>query len=205
MAEQNNNGGGNRDDNRGGNRGGVGRSNADAGVGVMSQKDAVYKAICEVKGTEQFDTEVQLSDEERERVKDRVTEMFESGEVGFAREDDVRDRDEIHKYATGLVSNWLRKDERLNGHTRYEPQTHRGEQNTKTSTNQGEQNTRTSSNEGDATLRALRALLSAQTDPNAKRDIQAEIDKRLKELRPISQKIDVDALPPHLRHYATEH
>lgn len=151
----------------------------------MNQKEAVYKAVTNVKGTETFEGPVTLSREERERVSKLVAETFAKGEAAFA--EGNRDGKELTSYVSGLISNWLRKDNRLNGNVKYQPK------------NPG---TRTGST--DEAIKAMRALLAATTDQQARSEIQAEIDKRLGELKP-KKTVNVDALPEHLRKYATQH
>jgi hypothetical protein len=47
----------------------------------------------------------------------------------------------------------------------------------------------------------MRTLLGATTDEEARAEIQAEIEKRVSELKP-KKVINVDALPESLRHLA---
>lgn len=151
----------------------------------MNQKEAVYKAVTTVKGQQSFDGAVTLSREEREKVSKLVAETFTKGEAAFA--EGNREGKELNSYVSGLISNWLRKDNRLNGNVKYQPK------------NPG---TRTGST--DEAVKAMRALLAATTDSTARTEIQAEIDKRLGELKP-KKAVNVDALPEHLRKYAIQH
>jgi hypothetical protein len=84
-----------------------------------------------------------------------------------------------------MVKNWLRKSTSLNGGIKYEPKTTRGPI-------------------GDSTLKALKALLEQHPDNQEILDaIEAQeakvaADKALKGVK----KINVDALPEHLRKFA---
>jgi hypothetical protein len=83
-----------------------------------------------------------------------------------------------------LVSNWQRKDTRLNGGDKYETK------------NPG---SRTGSQ--DEQVKAMRNLLKTQTDPAIKAQIQKAIEERLAEIKPESKvEINVEALPEHFRH-----
>ena len=77
---------------------------------------------------------------------------------------------------------WLRKDTRLNGGTKYEaknPGSRRGS--------------------ADAQVVALRKLQAMQSDPAKVTEIQTYIDKRLAEIAPKPDPIDVEAIPAELR------
>ena len=150
----------------------------------MNQKEAVFRAISAVKGGETFEGPVELSRDEREKVSQIVAESFTKGEVSFA--DGKREGKELTTYVSGLISNWLRKDDRLNGGVKYTPK-----------------NPGARAGTGDEMMKAMRLLLQATTDPKAREEIQAEIDKRISELKP-KKVINTDALPEHLRKYAAQ-
>jgi hypothetical protein len=146
------------------------------------QKDAVFAAVCAVRGTSEFGSSVELTKEERSAVQASLIAGFQSGSIQFT--GDATDTTKLTSYVSGLVSNWLRKDKRLNGNVAY------------VAKNPG---TRTGA--GDESLKAMRTLLGATTDGDARAEIQAEIDKRIGELKP-KKVINVDALPESLRHLA---
>lgn len=150
----------------------------------MNQKEAVFKAVTEVKGAKTFDGPVNLSRDERDKVSKLVAESFTKGEVSFA--DGKRDGKELSTYVSGLISNWLRKDDRLNGHTKYVPK-----------------NPGSRAGNGDGALKAMRALLATIDDPDQRAEIQEAIEKRVSELKP-KKTIDLDNLPEHLRKYVTQ-
>jgi hypothetical protein len=149
---------------------------------MVKQKDAVFAAVCEVRGSTEFSTPVELTKEERASVQASLIAGFQSGAIAF--QGDATDSTKLSSYVSGLVSNWLRKDKRLNGNVAY------------VAKNPG---TRTGS--GDESLKAMRTLLGATTDVDARLEIQAEIDKRVAELKP-KKTINVEALPESLRHLA---
>lgn len=151
---------------------------------MIKQKDAVFNAVCEVRGTTEFSSAVELSKEERSSVQASLIAGFQSGAIAY--QGDATDSTKLTAYVSGLVSNWLRKDKRLNGNVSY------------VAKNPG---TRTGS--GDEALKAMRTLLSATTDETARAEIQSEIDKRISELKP-KKVINIDALPESLRHLAAQ-
>lgn len=147
---------------------------------MVKQKDAVFQAVCDVRGSTEFNTAVELTKEERAAVQAKLTAGFQAGEIAY--QGDATDSTKLSAYVSGLVSNWLRKDKRLNGNVAY------------VAKNPG---TRTGS--GDETLKAMRTLLSVTTDETARSEIQLEIDKRVAVLKP-KKTINLEAIPEALRH-----
>lgn len=150
---------------------------------MTKQKDAVFAAVSSVRGSTEFSEAVELTKEERSAVQASLVAGFQSGSIAY--QGDATDTTKLTSYVSGLVSNWLRKDKRLNGNVAY------------VAKNPG---TRTGA--GDESLKAMRTLLQATSDDSARAEIQAEIDKRIGELKPKKQ-INVSALPESLRHLAT--
>lgn len=151
---------------------------------MVKQKDAVFNEVVAVKGTSDFASAVVLTKEERQTVSSALLSGFQNGTIEY--DGDTSDAKKLGSYVSGLVSNWLRKDKRLNGNTTY------------TAKNPG---TRTGS--GDDTMKAMRTLLSVTTDETAKAEIQAEIDRRVSELKP-KKTINAAALPESIRHLAQQ-
>lgn len=127
-----------------------------------------------------------LTDSDKEKVRGMLFTMFRAGEIEYkeAFQSKVDDDSELKKYISGLVNNWIRKNKEFNGGQVYKaknPGSRAGSQ--------------------DPQIKAMRALLSQTTDESAKKAIQAEIDKKLAEIRAEKNKveIDVDLLPEHLR------
>ncbi len=149
---------------------------------MSKQKDAVFNAVCAVRGTTEFSSAVELTKEERSAVQASLIAGFQKGEIQYT--GDATDTPKLTSYVSGLLSNWLRKDKRMNGNVAY------------VAKNPG---TRTGA--GDESLKAMRTLLAATTDEDARAEIQAEIDKRVSELKP-KKAINVEALPESLRHLA---
>lgn len=147
----------------------------------LSQKEAVYNAVVSVKGTSEFEgSAVSMTREERAIVNQILVEGFKAGTVEL--EKTFTDA-ELKAYVSGLQSNWLRKDKRLNGGIAYVPK-----------------NPGSRAGTGDAQLKALRALMSTLNDPSDRAEVQKHIDARVAELGRAKQpKIDLSALPAELR------
>ena len=151
----------------------------------MNQKEAVFNAVTKVKGTSEFNGVVLLSREERDTISRQLFQQFKAGEITFAGA--IPEDKKLTSYISGLISNWLRKDNRLNGGVAYVPK-HPG--------------TRTGN--GDEALKAMRALLAATSDPQHRTEIQHYIDERLSQLRP-KKIVNVEALPEALRKFVVQH
>lgn len=153
----------------------------------LSQKESVYQAVVYVLGTIEGNS-VSLTKEQRSEVIELVTESIMNNETDFSAEAKAKHdtREKVKTYVNGMVSNWLRKDTRLNGGSKYETK-----------------NPGSRAGQGDEQLRNLKALMSMLTDADQKAAVQAEIDKRIAELQAAKAKtvtINVDAIPEALRH-----
>jgi hypothetical protein len=157
----------------------------------MNQKEAVFNAVMDVLSQEK----VKLDDgsnvvnllnrDRRHKVNQILFDGFKSGDIELATEfpnDSI-----LRTYCSGLQSNWVRKDKRLNGGVPYIPK------------NPGSRD-----GYNDPSIRAMRLLLSTKTEHAERAEIQKHIDQRKAELersRPAAPKveIDFDALPTALR------
>ena len=147
-----------------------------------TQKEAVFNAVTHILG-ENFPegSAVELSKEERSQVNMILFEGFRAGTIELDRE---YTDSELKAYVSGLQSNWLRKDKRLNGGISYMPK-----------------NPGSRAGQGDAQLKALRALLKTQVDPTKIAEIQSYIDKRVSEIGVAKAKtvtVNVADLPAEL-------
>lgn len=145
---------------------------------MMKQKDAVYQAVVSVTG---FSGEgvCEPTREQKQVIHSILIEGFKNGEIELSR---TYTDQEMRNYVTGLLNNWLRKDERLNGGGKYVPK-----------------NPGSRAGTGDAQLKALRALLSTLTDPADRAEVQKHIDARVAEISKASAPtVDFSKLPPEL-------
>ena len=145
----------------------------------MNQKEATYNAICAVTG-HNSDGAVEISKEQRAQVNMILFDGFRAGKIELDRE--FNDT-ELKQYVSGLQSNWIRKDKRLNGNVKYEAK------------NPGSRAGAT-----DPALKALRALFSTLTTDSDKAEVQVYIDAKVAEISSTKQAkvIDYSALPADL-------
>lgn len=153
----------------------------------MSQKEAVYSAVTSVLGenninvSEGTDVSTLMTRELRSQVNQVLFEGFRSGNVELDRE--YSDSD-LKAYVSGLQSNWLRKDKRLNGGAKYSAK-----------------NPGSRIGSSDPSLKAMRALLTTLTTDADRSEVQYAIDARVSEIQASKVKktvINVEALPSSL-------
>lgn len=151
---------------------------------MMNQKEAVFAAVINVCG--QQDGKYEPTREQRTQVNLILVEGFKAGKIQLDRE---YNESELKSYVSGLQSNWLRKDARLNGGVKH------------TIKNPGIREGST-----DAQLKALKALLSTTTDEDQRSEIQEYIDARLVEINSTKKKVEINFndLPETLRNKFTK-
>lgn len=144
----------------------------------LTQKEAVFQAVTSVV---EFDDVCNPTKEERAQVNAILFEGFKAGKIAY--DGDLPIDSVLKTYVSGLQSNWLRKDKRLNGNIQY------------VAKNPG---SRTGC--GDKELIAMKALLAMQTSPEAIKEITEAIEKKKASLKP---KVEVDEanIPEALRKF----
>ena len=153
----------------------------------MSQKEAVYSAVTSVLSennisvSEGTDVSTLMTRELRSQVNQVLFEGFRNGTVELDRE--YSDSD-LKAYVSGLQSNWLRKDKRLNGGAKYSAK-----------------NPGSRIGSSDPSLKAMRSLLSTLTVESERAEVQAFIDAKVSEIQASKVKkvtIDTSVLPSAL-------
>ena len=165
---------------------------------MMNQKEATYNAI--VSAFENADVSFEdgnsakelLTPEMRSEVRTTLFTQFRNEEISHKEEfaqTKLNDDAELKKYTAGLVSNWVKKDKRLNGNVQYKV------------TNPGSR-----AGQGDETVKALRLLikqLTATGNTDGLVEAKEALTARQAELAAAkatkSKPINVDALPEHLK------
>lgn len=153
----------------------------------ITQKQAVYAAITSVlaENSINFDSETPvdkvMTRELRSQVNTILVEGFKSGQIQIDRQ--YESEAALKAYVSGLQSNWIRKDTRLNGGVSYVAKN--------PGSRQGNSNPQ---------IKAMKALLLTLTTEEDKAEVQAEIDKTLAELNKAkAPKIDFNSLPESLK------
>jgi hypothetical protein len=152
----------------------------------VNQKSAVYAAIVNVLSEagiafeDGMDVGPHMTKERRAQVNTILFYGFRNDQIEL----DAQYSDtELKAYVSGLQSNWIRKDGRLNGNTKY------------IAKNPGSR-----AGSGDAQLTAMKALLTTLTQQSDKDEVQVHIDARIAEIAKSKAKtIDFSALPADLQ------
>ena len=155
----------------------------------QTQKDAVFSAVTSVLSesginvNENVNASSSLTRELRSQVTSILVEGFKNGRIALDKSFDSDSS--LRAYCSGLMSNWLKKDKRLNGGVQFSIK------------NPG---SRTGSS--DPQIKAMRALLATRTDEAERAEIQAFIDNRVSELVTSTKKVNIDTnnIPAELKH-----
>lgn len=157
-------------------------------MSILSQKEAVYSAVVSVLAdngvvvAEGTDFSTIMTRELRSLVNQVLFQGFRSGTITLERE--YNDAD-LKVFVSGLQSNWLRKDTRLNGNVKYSAK-----------------NPGSRVGSSDPSLKAMRALLTTLTVESDRTEVQSAIDTRISEINASKVKkvtIDASVLPAALR------
>lgn len=138
---------------------------------MLSQKDAVFQATVAVleqngrKFEEGRNIREVIKEDIRLRVqiRDLVYEGLRQNQVVFGGDEDSKSDRSLRTYATGLISNWFRKDKRLNGGKRYVPSTFRD-------------STGTMVHSSDEKIHSLEVAMRATDDDDLKKRLQEAIE-----------------------------
>lgn len=152
----------------------------------LTQKESVFQAILEVTGQESFYSAITLSKDEKAKVNNIVTLSIMSNDTDFSA--DARAKyptaDKVSGYVNGMITNWLKKDTRLNGDVKY------------TAKNPGSR-----AGQGDAVLKELKKLASVTVEPEYKLAIDAAINTRKAEIakeKATTVIVDISKIPAEL-------
>ena len=157
-----------------------------------TQRNAVFQAITNILGESEFASAVVLTKDQRQSVTQVLCEGFRQGTIEFentpSNQEKLASDSKLNAYVSGLISNWLRKDVRLNGNTKY------------VAKNPG---SRTGSQ--DEQMKMLKALAKQFEGTEKLAIIQAQIEARKAELVAMKVKSvslsqeQIDALPEQVK------
>ena len=165
---------------------------------MVNQKEATYNAIVstfEEAGVSFEDGQIakeSLTPELRSTIRETLFTQFRNEEI-IASADftatKLNDDKELNRYVAGLISNWTKKDMRLNGNIKFKI------------ANPGSR-----AGQGDDTVKALRSLikqLTAAGNTEGTAEAQEALTARQAEIAATkvtkAKPINVDALPEHLK------
>ena len=154
----------------------------------MKQVDAVYAAVTNVLGENNINFEDGMNvssiitTEMRQQVNAILFEGIKGGAIDY--KGDTSDDAKVKSYVSGLQSNWLRKDKRLNGNTAYVPK------------NPGSRTG--NSNPEIVAIRTLLSTLTPGTDEHS--EVSGILAAEIAKLKP-AKTADLSALPESLKRF----
>jgi len=160
---------------------------------VLNQREGVYSACLSVMNVESFDSACEPTKEQRSQIIAIVTEGLLQEEISMSEAARAKHDTEakMRTYANGLVSNWLRKDLKLNGGVKYEIK------------NKGSR-----AGSSDPVVKELRKLIKTLTAGSEEHEaVSAELDKRIEAAKTAKAKtvtIDIDKIPEELKHLVNQ-
>ena len=161
----------------------------------VSQREATFNAVVAVISNNNVtfnngqDVKNILTSTMKKAVKNILIQQFKAGAIDCTddfKKTKLNSDTELSKYCSGLISNWIKKDPRLNGNNKYQV------------VNKGIR-----AGQGDLQVKELRKLLKVTAGTDAQDQVSQALNARLDELKAAktpSISIDVTALPEHLRH-----
>jgi hypothetical protein len=141
-----------------------------------------------VSFTEGDDVKTVLTAQIKSDVRTTLFNEFRAGNVEVSEEfkaEKLNNDSELKKYIAGLVSNWIRKDKRLNGNVKHEIK-----------------NPGSRAGQGDAQVRELRKLLKKVKGTQAEAKVQTALNNRITEVKAAKVKVEainVEDIPEELR------
>ena len=87
---------------------------------MVSQKEAVFAAISSLEGFV-AGAKFVLTDEIHAKLTAAIAQDILEGKVKYRNLEKLPNLDVAKVYTRGLITNWVRKDERLNGGVKYTP------------------------------------------------------------------------------------
>ena len=161
---------------------------------MTNQRTACVQAILSILNERGQDYELNgetpmsqvLNSDDKVKVREILFTAFRAKQVEYKEsfQAKVDDDQELKKYISGLLNNWIRKAKEFNNGQAYQAK-----------------NPGSRAGSGDPQVKEMRKLLSVTSDPTAKQAIQSAIDAKVAEVKAVKSKvtIDLDALPADLR------
>lgn len=164
-------------------------------MSTTTQKEATYNAIKSVLKVNNVsfedgqDVSELLTTDLKKEVRSVLFEGFRAGEIAQSDtfiSNTLHDNSALNRYCTGLISNWTKKDRRLNGGVKHIIK-----------------NPGSRAGQGDEQVKELRKLLKQVAGTKAEAQVKEALDARLAEVKASKAtkvEINVEALPENLRH-----
>lgn len=156
----------------------------------VNQREATYNAIKSVlKFSDGDNIKERFTSDLKKQTKSILFEGFRSGTITSSesfQSKTLKDDSKLNAYCNGLISNWAKKDKRMNGGVQHKIQ-----------------NPGSRAGQGDETIKELRKLAKQVAGTDAESEVQAALDARVVEVKAAKTPtltINTEAIPEHLRH-----
>jgi hypothetical protein len=167
---------------------------------ALNQREATFQAITTVLENSGVsfnpgdDVKSVITSDHKKKVREILVAGLKDGSISSTAEftSKMTTDADYSKYCSGLISNWIKKDSRLNGNVKYQ-----------VSSSSGESSSRAGN--GDSQVKELRKLLKATVGTDSEQEVQEALNARLEELRvekasKVKSSINAEAIPENLRH-----
>jgi len=165
---------------------------------ALNQREATFQAIIDVLNnsgvtfTPGEEVKSVLTSEHKKKVRQILVSGFKDGSITSTPEfmSKMSTDADLSKYASGLISNWVKKDTRLNGNKK--PQSVSGGNSTRIGN-------------GDSQVKELKKLLKATAGTDSEQEVVDALNERLSQLKTSKvskskNSINTDSVPENLRH-----
>lgn len=165
---------------------------------AKNQREATFEAITTVLSnsnvnfTSGNNVKSVLTSEHKKQVRQILMNGFKSGSIectpDFAKTKLTSDT-ELSKYCSGLISNWVKKDNRLNGNVKYQVGV--------------TSNPSLRGANSDSQVKELKKLLKATAGTDAEKEVTEALNARLEQVKATKStklSIDVEVVPENLKH-----
>jgi hypothetical protein len=166
---------------------------------ALNQREATFQAITTVLSnsgvsfTSGEDVKAVLTSEHKKKVRDILVTGLKDGSITSTQEfmSKMSTDADLSKYTSGLISNWVKKDPRLNGNKKHQSGT------------AGSGSTRVGN--GDSQVKELKKLLKASAGTDSEQEVADALNARLNELKvnktsSAKKSINVESIPENLQH-----
>jgi len=166
---------------------------------ALNQREATFQAITTVLSnsgvsfTSGEDVKGVLTSEHKKKVRDILVTGLKDGSITSTQEfmSKMSTDADLSKYTSGLISNWIKKDSRLNGNKKHQ-------------SSGGSSNSNRVGN-GDSQVKELKKLLKATAGTDSEQEVAEALNARINELKvnktsSVKKSINVESIPENLQH-----
>jgi hypothetical protein len=166
---------------------------------ALNQREATFQAITTVLSnsgvnfTSGEDAKSVLTSEHKKKVRDILVSGLKDGSITSTQEfmSKMSTDADLSKYTSGLISNWIKKDTRLNGNKKHQ--------------SSGGNSSSNRVGNSDSQVKELKKLLKATVGTDSEQEVAEALNARINELKVnktsrAKSSISVESIPENLQH-----